>query len=86
MEDRVYNRWAVLQRELWNSEAVIKKLKKESEMEEKLFRVHCSHRFLFLFFTKLNNVQQSQTTHNKTNKKIKKMKSKERSSFPQFSP
>lgn len=49
MEDRVYNRWAVLQRELWNSEAVIKKLKEESEMEEKLFRVHCSCRFLFSF-------------------------------------
>lgn len=47
MEDRVYNRWAVLQRELWNSEAVIKKLSEESEMEEKLFRVHCSHRFHF---------------------------------------
>lgn len=45
MEDRVYNRRAVLQRERWNSEAVIKKLKEESEMEEKLFRVHCS--FLF---------------------------------------
>lgn len=48
MEDRVYNRRAVLQRERWNSEAVIKKLKEESEMEEKLFRVHC--RFLFFFF------------------------------------
>lgn len=48
MEDRVYNRWAVLQRELQNSEAVIKKLKEESEMEEELFRVHWSHScFLF---------------------------------------
>lgn len=49
MEDRVYNRRDVLQRELWNSEAVMKKLKEESEMEEKLFRVHCSRRFLFFF-------------------------------------
>lgn len=48
MEDRVYNRWAVLQREWRNSEVVIKKLKEESEMEEKLFRVHC--RFLFLLY------------------------------------
>lgn len=68
MEDRVYNRWAVLQRELWNSEAVIKKLKEESEMEEKLFRVHCSRRFLFSF-TELNYLQKISTvetnsTHN----------------------
>lgn len=49
MEERVYNRRAVLQRELRNREAVIKKLREESEMEEKLFKVHCSCRFLFFF-------------------------------------
>lgn len=49
MEDRVYNHWAVLQRELQNSEAVIKKLKEESEMGEELFRVHWSRRFFFSF-------------------------------------
>lgn len=37
MEDRVYNRWSVLQRELWNSEAVIKNPKEESEREEDVF-------------------------------------------------
>lgn len=56
MEDRVYNRWAVLQRELPNSEAVIKKLKEESEMGEELFRVHWSRRVFFLF-TELNYVR-----------------------------
>lgn len=49
MEDRVCNRWAVLRRELQNSEAVIKKLKEESEMGEELFRVHRSRRGFFLF-------------------------------------
>lgn len=56
MEDRVYNRWAVLQRELPNSEAVIKKLKEESEMGEELFRIHWSRRFFFLF-TEPNSVR-----------------------------
>lgn len=67
MEDRVYNRWAVLQRELWSAEAVIKKLKEESEMEEKLFRVHCSCRFLFFFFTELNYLQRISVENNSTN-------------------
>lgn len=57
MEDRVYNRWAVLQRELQNSEAVIKKLKEESEMEEELFRVHWSHSCFFFLLTELNYLQ-----------------------------
>lgn len=37
MEDRIYNRWPVLQREPQNSEAVIKTLREESERQEDLF-------------------------------------------------
>lgn len=87
MEDRVYNRRAVLQRERWNSEAVIKKLKEESEMEEKLFRVHC--RFLFFFFFALQSrfinrgFQQWKTTV-ATIKILKQMEKKD-FYFPNFS-
>lgn len=68
MEDRVYNRWAVLQRELRNSEAVIKKVKEESEMEEELFRLHCSRRLLKkkIFFAELN-LQKIPTVENNRN-------------------